>query len=273
MGVEEVMDLINDQSYLRKKQYRSADKLEARIELHRRFGREETPWTRWLMEKLPLQAGSRVLDIGCGPGTLWEKEWERIPGVEVVLADLSFGMVRAAQGELGGHETLRLMQSDAQNLPLADNSVDLGLANHMLYHVPDIRRGLAELRRVIRPGGWFCAATNGKEHMKELNDLVARYLPEHPTGSVSARRFGLEQGGEMAEEFFADVQVLPREDDLWVTETRALVNYVLSMWGTEDNCDDSTWLQRLTAEVDETIRIKGGFRIGRVSGVILGRKL
>jgi ubiquinone/menaquinone biosynthesis C-methylase UbiE len=57
---------------------------------------------------------------------------------------------------------------DVEALPFDDDSFDLVLANYMLYHVPDLDQAIAELRRVLCPGGTLLAATNGQGHMHEL---------------------------------------------------------------------------------------------------------
>lgn len=54
---------------------------------------------------------------------------------------------------------LILIQADAR-LPLGDGGVDVVLAMHMLYHVPDVPAPVAELRRIVKPGGTLLASTN-----------------------------------------------------------------------------------------------------------------
>ena len=66
------------------------------------------------------------------------------------------------------------MVADVENLPFADGEFDCVIAAWMLYHVPDLDRGLAELARVIRPGGLLVAITNGNQHLIELWNLVSR---------------------------------------------------------------------------------------------------
>ena len=56
----------------------------------------------------------------------------------------------------------------SQDLPYADESFDVVAALWMLYHVPDVDRALAEVRRVLRPGGLFVAVTNGDGHVADL---------------------------------------------------------------------------------------------------------
>ena len=62
--------------------------------------------------------------------------------------------------------------ADVQELPFADGEFDVAIAAWMLYHVPDLERGVAELARVLRPGGRLVAATNSRFHLLELRELV-----------------------------------------------------------------------------------------------------
>ena len=61
------------------RQYRDASNLGARIALHQRFGTDEEPLARWIFAQLDLPPGSRVLELGCGPGLPWAENGERIP--------------------------------------------------------------------------------------------------------------------------------------------------------------------------------------------------
>src|SRR5436305_14202446 len=83
-----------------------------------------------------------------------------------------------------------LVEADAQALPLATASVGTAMANHMLYHVPDIALAARELRRVTRPGGVVLAVTNGGDHTEELGRLLGAEALER-----SMSRFTLETGG------------------------------------------------------------------------------
>jgi len=67
-------------------------------------------------------------------------------------------MLAAARSRAGSH--VFLIAGDAQWLPFADASFDCILAMHMLYHVPDRDLAIAEMRRVLRPGGVLLALTN-----------------------------------------------------------------------------------------------------------------
>src|SRR5206468_935801 len=120
--------------------------------------------------QLALPSTARILEIGCGPGRLWVENAARIPpGWALTLSDFSPGMAQEARRNLQTvAQPARYLVCDAQALPFAAGHFDAVIANHMLYHVPDRARAFAAIRRVLRPGGTFYAATNGPAHLREL---------------------------------------------------------------------------------------------------------
>ena len=111
-------------------------------------------------------APGRVLEVGCGPGEFALRVAAET-GADVVAVDISPRMVELAR-DIGVDARL----GDVQALPFPDNSFDVAVAGWMLYHVPDLPRGIAELARVLRPGGRLVAMTNSVEHLLELRQLV-----------------------------------------------------------------------------------------------------
>jgi SAM-dependent methyltransferase len=136
----------------------------------------------------------RVLEVGCGWGEFAERVSREL-GADVIAVDLSERMVSLAR-ERGVDARV----GDVQDLPFADGEFDCVVANWMLYHVPDLDRGLAEVARVLRPGGRLVAATNGLRHLDELWSLVGRSRAEE------APRFFAENGAELLRPHFARVE-------------------------------------------------------------------
>lgn len=75
-------------------------------------------------------------------------------------------------------DRLRLVRGDVQHLPLRTGSVDVALAMHMLYHVPDRRAAVAELRRIVRPSGTLLASTNATDTLAEIWRLFDEAVAE-----------------------------------------------------------------------------------------------
>jgi SAM-dependent methyltransferase len=105
-------------------------------------------------------AGRRVLEVGCGSAPC--SRWLRTAGADAVALDLSAGMLaRAAQLNRSSGLAVPLLQADAGALPLADGSFDLACSAYGgLPFVADARAVLAEVCRVLRPGGRFVASVN-----------------------------------------------------------------------------------------------------------------
>ena len=222
------MARIDDLAYLRDEQYRTAENLRARIDFHDRFRTNARGWHPWVFDHLRLPPACRVLEIGCGAGSLWRENRARVSaGWEVTLADLSPGMLGEARRNLDGR--FRFTALDAQWLPFPDGRFDAVIANHMLYHVPDRPRALAEIRRVLAPHGRLYAATGGLHQFRELIDLVRRFDP----GLVlwegrGPDSFVLESGREQLAPWFPEIVLHRYDDALVVTEAEPLVAYVLS---------------------------------------------
>jgi SAM-dependent methyltransferase len=110
----------------------------------------------------------RVLEVGSGRGEMAERIATEL-GADVVAVDQSERMVELAR-ERGVDARL----GDVQDLPFEDGSFDCAVAAFMLYHVPDVDRGIAELARVLRPGGRLVATTNSEDNLRELWELFGR---------------------------------------------------------------------------------------------------
>lgn len=128
-----------DQSYLREVQYRDPAKLAARANLHVRYRTAVKPWFPWVAHQIAWPAEGGVLEVGCGAGWLWAEAADHLPpGLRLTLTDLSPGMVDVAMERATGtgrYGAVAGQVADAQDLPFADASFDVGVANHMLYHV------------------------------------------------------------------------------------------------------------------------------------------
>lgn len=99
----------------------------------------------------------------------------------------------------------------------------------MLYHIPDLPRALGEIRRVLKPGGHLYATTIGREHMRELGDLLRKSWPRSTWKGVGASNpFVLENGREQLLPFFPQVTLDLYENALEVTEAEPLAAYAFS---------------------------------------------
>ncbi len=212
-------------------QYQNASNLNARVRLHQEFSTNPYGWQHWLFDKIKLHIHSRVLELGAGPGYLWYENSDRVPeGLEISVSDLSIGMLKQARQNLShSPSSFRLEVIDAQSIPSASHSFDIVIANNMLYHVPDVDKALMEIKRILKPGGYFYAATGGSNHLKELSDLISRF-DNRLTSRVNlySDSFNLENGSAILSSYFSRTAVLRYTDALIVTDADLLTDYILS---------------------------------------------
>ncbi len=194
------MSAINDPEYVAR-EYASLENL-ARRRL------DVTGWLRFedddevtLMLRAIAEVGARrVLDAGCGNGWLAST----VTAPEVVCVDQSEVAVEAARAR-----GLEARVADIQALPFADGEFDVVTCNHVLYHVPDRDRALAECARVASR---FVGIYNFTDHLAEVWDAVGRDLWE------GRPDFDCATGGEELSRHFARVDCRPTSGEvMWAT--------------------------------------------------------
>ena len=175
----------------------------------------------------------RVLEVGCGPGEAAERI--AASGADVEALDISERMV-----ELARSRGVAARVGDVQKLPFEDGVFDAALAAWMLYHVPEVERAIAELARVLRPGGRLVAVTNGAEHLRELRELLG--------GPFPTRSFSDENARDLLERYF--VRVDERDVGGWIDfpDRAALQEYVVAT--------RTLWNRQLPTGFDGPLRVR-----------------
>jgi SAM-dependent methyltransferase len=198
-----------------------------------------------------------------------------------IAADLSFGMLVGLAPPVPDRINL-----DATRIPIAGNIIDVVLANHMLYHISELRRAIEEIYRVLHPPGVLIAATNSENYMPELAELqvkVARRLGidkrEYWQDPLQfAHTFSLESGHLFLESFFQAIERYDLPGALVFPKSEPVIDYLASMqerfqvffpkgiiW------DDVVPV--IQAELDEHIKRHGEFRVHKRTGVFICRKV
>lgn len=147
--------------------------------LHRR-------WKRLAVDAAEIGEGHVVLDLAAGTGDLSLRVGRqsgsgRRPG-PVIAADLTVPMMIHGRRRRGADQ-VRWVACDAMDLPLADASVDRVLVGYGLRNFPDLGHCLAEVRRVMRPGGRLVSLDFGRAEPAWLDRVYLRYL--EGSGSVA----------------------------------------------------------------------------------------
>jgi SAM-dependent methyltransferase len=137
-----------------KAQYATSKGLDTRLSFHDKYSTNKLGYGNWIVSNYEIAEGMKVLELGCGTGSLWMGRDELVDKFgKFVLTDFSEGMLATAKGNLGERKNLEYKQADIQDLPFEDGSFDVVIANSMLYHVPDIMKGISEVRRVLKDDG------------------------------------------------------------------------------------------------------------------------
>ncbi|MFC3204875.1 class I SAM-dependent methyltransferase [Aquamicrobium soli] len=192
---------------------------------------------RWSQKLAPLLVdfaglahGERVLDVGCGTGSLTFTLAKNPDLAEIRGIDFSPVFVDAATRR-NTDPRVKIRQADACALPFADDEFDRAFALLVLHFVPEAGKAVAEMRRVVRPGGVVAAVVwdhlGGMPAMRMMVDTVAAFSEE---GCQLRNRYCFQpmmQPGEMRQTFVEQglVDVVEREmmirmdyrnfDDYW----------------------------------------------------------
>ena len=271
---------MNDAGYRMAEQYTDASNLKVRIALHERFSTNGYGWPRWVFDQFDLPDEARLLEIGCGTGSLWSGNFDRIPdGWEITLTDASPGMMAETKRNLGDPRRFVFRVADVQELPFEDGIFDAVVANHMLYHVPNRPRAFSEIAHVLREGGTLYATTNGMKHLRELVRMLHVLDPTHSSESIATDLpgFSLENGAGQLAPWFAEVSLRRHEDSLVVTEVNPLVNFLLSTMAAQaaskrQPTDEFRGrVSELTEALERQLASHGAIRVTKDAGMFLAR--
>lgn len=210
-----------------KAQYAVPKGLETRVSFHEKYSVNKQGYNDWLVSKYDIREGMTVLEIGCGAGSLWFGREEIVSRCgKLILADLSEGMLEAAKAKLGERDNIEYRIADIQQLPFKSDSFDIVIANAMLYHVPDLEKGIREVCRVLKKGGAFYCATFGEHN---FTDRLAEWFRLDGEDFRPNHNFTMQNGVARLGRFFDEITPLFYEDSLHVTDTEALVEYLRSL--------------------------------------------
>lgn len=244
--------------------YATPGYLADRQQIYRFIQPDLAPITEWLFDLAggPDELLEPVVDVGTGGGQYLDALSSR----KRVGLDLSSGMLAALRRQ---QPDLPLACADVQSVPLADGSAGTLLANHMLYHVPDIAKGVAELRRVLQPKGLLLVVTNGIDHLAELaalRDQVISQLAGQPSHlDTSGKRFTLENGEQHLRRYFRSVECHHRRAELVVPDPEPVLRYLASQESLApllpDGITFDAVLQAAEPMLVATIKTEGHFRV------------
>lgn len=270
MHWNKMLDLIHmtsvDQSL--KIQYQDATNVSARIRLHSEYSVNKEGWFPWMLKQLPLKDTVRVLEIGCGNGALWKENLHVLPeNIHITLTDISEGMLRDARESIGKDTRFSYAKVDCHHIPYEDNTFDIVIANHVLFYFEDVDAVIEECKRVLSPKGTFSCSTYSSEHMKEITDLVQEFHEDIVLSNECLYEvFGLENGKEILQRHFKEVEMRKYEDRIEVNEAEPLIAYILSCHGNQNHILLDRY-REFKQFVEE--KVEKGFTITKDAGIFL----
>jgi len=270
-----IINVINSDKRLIE-QYENASNLRARISIHEMFSVNKYGWMIWYFDQLNLRKQSKILELGCGDANLWKKNKDRIPkDLDITLSDFSRGMLSDAKANFGKKlENFKFEIIDAEDIPYNEDSFDVVIANHMLYHVDNIQKALSEIYRVLKPGGYLYCSTVGQNHMMEIRDIMLKFKSETMDikSSDITSRFNLENGMEKLKNWFNGIEMKRYEDNLIVTEATPIIDYMFSMPGNVRQSFNKERFQQLNKFLKDKIDTEGGIYITKDTGFFKSQK-
>lgn len=169
-------------------QYRDEGNLNKRIDIHD-YSTAKIGFYPWMLEKLHLKSGMKILEIGCGNAAFWKTVAPSLPEkLEIHLTDYSEGMLESAEKTAKEIQknfpekqlSFIFSKKDAETFSYSNTGFDHIMTNHMLYHMnkesrPKLYRTIQGL---LNRNGVFSCSLIGREHNRELHQLLKRFYPQ-----------------------------------------------------------------------------------------------
>lgn len=275
-------------------QYKNSGNISARIDLHKNYSINKKGWFPWLFDEIGFKDYIEshkadvkkkpskhniitVLEIGCGNGALWRENLKKIPeDLHIVLSDVSLGMINDAENSLKKaagksaklnsllENNFEFMEFDSNIIPFEDESVDIVIANHMLFYFDKPDKVLSEVKRVLKKGGFLFASTYGSRHMKEITDLVKEFDDRIALAAKDLYLiFGLDNGEKILKKYFTSIEKNLYDDYLYVDKAEPLLEYIMSCHGNQRRYIPDKY-KEFKAFVEK--KTKKGFKITKESG-------
>ncbi|KYH35110.1 ubiquinone/menaquinone biosynthesis C-methyltransferase UbiE [Clostridium tepidiprofundi DSM 19306] len=254
-----------------KRQYKDTSKLDIHKTFHEKYSTNKQGFTEWMFEKYMFFNGCRILELGSGKGDLWDGRIEYIgKNSSLVLSDFSDGMITYMQDRYFNQKRVEIMKIDAQNIPFLEETFDIVIANSMLYHVPDLKKAISEIWRVLKKNGVFYAATFGENGFSKYINSTLREM-ELTTNDIGNISFTLQNGKKTLSTFFPTVKRIDYEDSFEVSNTEDLVDYIYSM-ASMANLDISH-RPNMIAFYDKHRNAESIIKIKKEYGIFIAKKL
>jgi len=215
--------------------YKDAANINARIQLHKIYSTAKKDWYRFLFDFYQFGADAAVLELGCGNGELWDTNKDRLNAdFTLILSDVSSGMLNDAKLKLDPLVKAQYQIIDCCDIPFRDHSLDVVIANHVMFYAKNVEKAVAEISRVLKPDGCFYCTTYGRQHMKAIEEIAKNFDSRISLSDINLYElFGLENGTSLLEKHFDSVTAVIHDDRLEITDISPLYKYIMSCHGNQ----------------------------------------
>jgi ubiquinone/menaquinone biosynthesis C-methylase UbiE len=216
-----------NKKYLKEEQYKSSKNLSARIVIHQKFRTNPESFYGWIWKNYKINKPLKILEVGCGTGEFWLENYSNLPsGSEILMTDFSEGMIEKVKSKIN-FEHVKLEVADIDNLPYPDNSFDLVMAHHVIYHAADKDKAISELKRVVKSDGFVSITTNSEKHMLNVY-TIAHSIDANFSMVRNIDGFTEEDADILLKKYFPNISKEIYEDMLEVDDLEFMIEYIKS---------------------------------------------
>jgi ubiquinone/menaquinone biosynthesis C-methylase UbiE len=209
--------------------YNNPAELESRIEFYQKYGQRinKEGWFPWVSDNIEISETDSVLEIGCGSGDLWSHgNWRSNPARDLILSDISEVMIEQSRSKLcNKFPSFQYACVDVHDIPFADESFDVVIANHVLHLTEDLDRSLREIKRVLVEGGTLYSTTKYKHNFGGIDNILQNVGINENISGID--QFQVNEAGRILSRFFDSVceQLFKEVYNITESEVDALVYF------------------------------------------------